>query len=115
MSSPEGFSLGEEICVASSYNNLISRKSNRKTSFLLSAEQLLILYLRRPHPEHPESLPVKISNNPPYSLYHDPMSAKVTARDLEYRGAQGMVLPPRYKMITNYFGTLHIFIFGLTF
>ena len=31
------------------------------------------------------------------------MSAKVTARDLEYRGAQGMVLPPRYKMITNIF------------
>jgi hypothetical protein len=33
MSSPEGFSLGEEICVASSYNNLINRKNNRTQAF----------------------------------------------------------------------------------
>jgi hypothetical protein len=55
-------------------------------------------------PAEPEQLPPKVTNAPPYDVFHNPLMCPITARDLEYRSPTGITLPPRNVLLSdNYY------------
>jgi hypothetical protein len=54
-------------------------------------------------PAEPEQLPPKVTNTPPYDVFHNPLMCPITARDLEFRSPTGITLPPRNVLLSyNY-------------
>jgi hypothetical protein len=55
-------------------------------------------------PAEPEQLPPKVTNAPPYDVFHNPLMCPITARDLEFRSPTGITLPPRNVLLShNYY------------
>jgi hypothetical protein len=53
-------------------------------------------------PAEPEQLPPKVTNAPPFDVFHNPLMCPITARDLEFRSPTGITLPPRNVLLDHY-------------
>jgi len=54
-----------------------------------------------PMPAEPEQLPPKVTNAPPFDVFHNPLMCPITARDLEFRSPTGITLPPRNVLFSS--------------
>ncbi len=65
-------------------------------------------------PAEPEQLPPKVTNAPPYDVFHNPLMCPITARDLEFRSPTGITLPPRNVLLTDiYYFTFILLLLNL--